>query len=117
SPRAIEESDWVTLCYDMDGNLRWEKFCDGPTHCNDSPAAIGTDRNDNVFVAGLFSVGRSDDGTAAFCPAVVKYSSDGQEQWPRSYAPLKGDLEIYNLAVANDGSSVTLAGKALTPER
>lgn len=114
---AEGNSDWVTLCYDMDGNLRWEKFCDGPMHGSDAPSAIGYDRDGDVFVAGVFSIGHIDDGTAALCPAVVKYSPDGQSQWVRWYAPLKGDLEVFNLTVANDGSSVTLAGKALTLER
>jgi len=84
---------------------------------NASPFAIGNDRNGNVFVGGVFPTGHPDDGTAALYPAVVKYASDGQELWIRPYTPLKGDVEIYHLTVANDGSAVTLAGKTLTPQR
>lgn len=113
---AEGDSDWVTFCYDMDGKLRWEKFYDGAMHGNDSPSAIGCDRNGNAYVAGVFSIGHPDDETAALCPAVVKYNSDGQLQWLRRYMPLKGDVDVSSLTVSEDGSFITLAGKTLTPE-
>ena len=84
-------SNYLTVKYNTDGQLLWERFYDGPAFENaDRPAALAVDGQGNVLVT-VYSTG---DGTG-YDYATVKYGPDGQEIWVRRYNGPEGRL--YNL--------------------
>ncbi len=107
------DTDYALLCFQNNSILKWERFSDIPIRMNNVPASIVGDRNGDVFVAGVFSTGNPNDGTAAMCPYIVKYNSFGHSEWSRTYIPFKGDVKIYGITLSDDGSAVTIAGTML----
>ncbi len=103
-------SSYLTVKYNTDGQLLWERFYDGPALGNaDWPAAIAVDAQGNVLVTGT-SIG---DGTG-WDYATVKYGPDGQELWARRYS---GPGVPYNhdgaIGVAVDGQgNVCITGSS-----
>ncbi len=73
--------DFATLKYSPAGDLLWLVRYTGPSNSAfDEPKAICTDVDGNIFVAGS-SIGQN----TSYDFAVVKYSSEGAEQWVRRY--------------------------------
>jgi sugar lactone lactonase YvrE len=95
-----EVSSFITIKYDGDGQLLWERFYDVPvSHGANYPAALVVDAQGNAYVTGSsfgdFSTGRDF--------ATIKYSPDGEELWIRRYnGPGNGD---------DDASSIILDGQ------
>jgi hypothetical protein len=72
---------FVTLKYDTDGELLWERHYDGPIEGGrDIPVAMALDPQGNVLVTG--ESGKVD---VEFASATVKYSPDGLELWVRRF--------------------------------
>lgn len=64
--------DIATIKYTAAGSQQWIKLYNGPGHGNDNGAAIGTDVNGNVYVAG------TSDGTSGNADFVtIKYTAAG----------------------------------------
>lgn len=70
--------DYVTISYDSDGNERWFRRYDGPTHYDDYANAVVADSMGNVYVTGLsYGIGSFLDR------ATISYDSNGNERWIR----------------------------------
>jgi hypothetical protein len=73
-------SDIITLKYDPDGNLLWDRYYNGPGDSNDSATALDVDVAGNVLVAG------ESGGDGTFNDFVtLKYDPDGNQLWARRY--------------------------------
>jgi hypothetical protein len=76
--------DYATVKYDVQGVQQWVARYNGPANDADSPCALALDAEANVFVAGSSD---SSPGFPAFNDdfAVVKYNSEGLQQWVARY--------------------------------
>lgn len=71
--------DFMTLKYDLDGNLAWERYYNGATDGRDGPYGITTDSADNVYLVGI------EDTVAGYDYVTLKYAADGSFQWSATY--------------------------------
>ena len=69
-----------TIKYDSSGNELWNASYDSGTH--DVGFFLAVDSNDNIFVLGYFGKLPISDGDCF----IIKYSSDGVEQWNYTFA-------------------------------
>jgi uncharacterized delta-60 repeat protein len=97
-----EVSSFITIKYDGDGQLLWERFYDIPIpHGANRPAAIVVDTQGNAYVTGssfgTFSTGRD--------YATIKYNPDGEELWIRRYnGPGNGDDDPSSIILDSQGN-------------
>ncbi|MEO0090986.1 MAG: SBBP repeat-containing protein [candidate division WOR-3 bacterium] len=92
--------DYVTLKYDVNGNLLWERRYNGPGNGYDEANALFVDNYGNVYVTG-FSYGS---GTW-YDYATLKYDANGNLLWERRYdTPRNGDDGATSLFVDNFGN-------------
>lgn len=67
--------DWLTVKYDSSGIFQWAKYYNGPTNNEDVATSIVLDDSCNVYVGG------DRRGASSFETTVIKYSSNGTQQW------------------------------------
>jgi len=95
--------DMCLVKFDNLGQYQWNRTWGGSYE--DSAAAIGLDSSDNIYLAG--GIGHLGGETADMC--LVKFDSNGQYQWNRTWGGSKYDFAH---AVALDSSdNIYLAGK------
>ena len=74
--------DFLTLKYDSEGNLIWERRYNGPANGSDYGQALALDSEGSVYVVGHSNgIGTSMDAT------IVKYGLDGRLLWAKRYGP------------------------------
>lgn len=73
--------DIVTIKYDPNGNLIWEKIFDGSLQLNDIPVDIKVNDQGDVYVCGYSDVNTSYSRKVI----LLKYSSSGSPLWERSF--------------------------------
>jgi uncharacterized delta-60 repeat protein len=72
--------DFITLKYDTNGNLLWEKSYNGPGNGDDRATAIAVDAAGNVYVTGeSYGVG------SGYDYATLKYDTNGNLLWKMRY--------------------------------
>ncbi len=102
-----EESsfDFVTLKYDAEGNLIWEKRYNGPANSSDYAQAIEVGPEGSVYV-----VGHSNGIDTSLDATIVKYDKHGHLLWMRRYdGPAQKDDWAYDVARSPDGG-IVIAG-------
>lgn len=73
-------SNYATIKYNSDGSEQWVQRYSGPSNLNSLPTAFAVDHLGNVYVTGLSRVtGEGNDY------ATIKYNSDGDSVWVRTY--------------------------------
>jgi len=77
---GTENTDYVVIKYNSNGDQQWAQRYNGPGNDYDAPYGIALDGSGNVYVTGT-STG---DGTG-FDYATIKYDNDGNQQWVKSY--------------------------------
>uniref|UniRef100_A0A7C3EML1 CARDB domain-containing protein n=1 Tax=candidate division WOR-3 bacterium TaxID=2052148 RepID=A0A7C3EML1_UNCW3 len=81
SADSLTSSDYLTLSYDPDGNLRWTDRYNGPGSSSDITSGIALDSSGNVYVTGYsYSNTTYDD----FC--TIKYNANGARLWVTRYS-------------------------------
>jgi len=78
--RDYSSWDFCTIKYDSTGSHLWEAIYDGPDGSNDTVQDLALDGSGNVYV-----VGDSYGSETDMDWALVKYDSEGNEQWARRY--------------------------------
>jgi len=73
--------DFLTIKYNSNGDLLWDKRYNGPANGNDQARHIAIDDLGNIYVTG-FSAGIGA-GTSNF--TTIKYNTNGDSLWVRSY--------------------------------
>ena len=64
-----ENSDVITIGYDLEGTKQWEKTVDGGNNATDKAASVKTDAAGNIYVSGKVSDGTTENYTT------IKYSA------------------------------------------
>ena len=73
------QDNFVTLKYDNDGNLLWDRIFDSPIGASDFSTAMVVDANSNVFITGNTFTNNYYDAL------ILKYSPFGDTLWVRTY--------------------------------
>jgi hypothetical protein len=73
-------SDYITIKYDINGQVLWSLTFDGAYGGDDVPSDILVDGSGNVFVIGLSEMANED-----YDLALIKYNSGGELQWEQRY--------------------------------
>ncbi len=87
--------DFVTIKYDSNGNLLWARSYDGPGNYIDIASALANDDSGNVYVTG-----QSYGSGTGYDYATIKYNSNGDTIWVRTYnGPANAEERATSLAV------------------
>ena len=97
--READDTDILLVKYGMAGKLKWRRHYDGPASYEDMPAALATDKENNVYVTGwseTFDRGRD--------IVTIKYSPQGRRRWIKRYdGGIKKDDSVAEIAVDRNG--------------
>ncbi len=100
--------DYVTLKYDINGNLLWTADYDGPARSEDDAYKVKVDGLNNVIVTGYSKNGLL--GTGDY--ATVKYNQNGAQLWAERYdGPGHGDDIAHDVAIDN-ANNVFVTGES-----
>lgn len=103
--------NFVTLKYDRNGNLLWDRVFDSPVGTMDYTHSIYTDDSLNVYVAG------STQGLATSHDAlIIKYSPRGDTLWIRTYDDGIGEADKANSLIVDEFHNVYITGSTYTSE-
>lgn len=92
---GVTAYDIVTMKYDSQGNLLWNRLYNGPANSGEQACAIAVDPlRHNVYITGFTNVG------GARNIVTIMYDSAGTEQWVRRYTG--------PVSMVNKGSSLAL---------
>jgi len=101
--------DFITIKYDSSGIEKYVAVFSPDFRSNDQAKAIAVDSLGNVYVVGSSRAVGSDNTDIV----IVKYNSDGKEQWYRVYdGPMSGDDKVNNIAIDRSGD-VYITGKTI----
>jgi hypothetical protein len=73
--------DFLTLSYDINGNLRWAQTWDGPVNRQDGAEDVAVDKNGNTYVTGVETMDTLNTSNIV----TIKYDSNGNQQWVKFY--------------------------------
>jgi uncharacterized delta-60 repeat protein len=95
---GTENTDYVVIKYNSNGDQQWAERYNGPGNDYDAPYGVALDSSGNVYVTGT-STG---DGTG-FDYTTIKFNNNGEQQWAKRY---NGSGNGYDAgqALAVDGS-------------
>ncbi|MBN2246043.1 MAG: SBBP repeat-containing protein [Candidatus Aminicenantes bacterium] len=97
--------DFVTLKYDADGKILWEKSA-GDANREDKPAAMRVDDKGNVYVTG-----DSYGGASAYDFLTLKYKPNGKQAWSARLNNTENNSDFANdLAVDRKGNVYVTGG-------
>ena len=101
--------DIYAVKYSPSGNLLWEKLYNGPGNGNDIAYSVKVDRSDNVFIAGE-SKGLNTNRDYV----LIKYNSQGEEQWIKRYNGTGNSDEIPAAVVTDTAGNSIITGHSWT---
>ncbi|MBK8551053.1 MAG: SBBP repeat-containing protein [Ignavibacteria bacterium] len=95
-------SDVLTIKYNSDGAVQWIKQFNGPANGNEFADGMGIDQTGNIYVCGsTIGAGTINDFL------IIKYSSDGNELWFRTYnGPVNGNDFPTSLTIDLSGNAI-----------
>ncbi|MDI6803262.1 MAG: SBBP repeat-containing protein [Bacteroidota bacterium] len=101
-------SDFLTLSYDINGNLRWAQTWNGPANNWDQANDVAVDKNGNTYVTGYSVMAPPFDDDIV----TIKYDSNGTQQWIRFYDGPKdtGSYDYGEFIKTDDDGNVIVAG-------
>jgi outer membrane protein assembly factor BamB len=99
--------DYATIKYDSNGNRLWASRYNGSNNKDDLAAGMAVDKNGNVFVTGS-----SKNALSQYQFATVKYDSQGNRVWVKTYG---SGLEDDAVSLTMDSSgNIYVTGKSRT---
>ncbi len=92
--------DFTVIKYDPYGSVVWSQRYNGPGNDDDDAYLVKVDNSGNVYVCGT-----SWGNTSGFDYCVIKYNSNGVQQWIARYnGPGNATDEVYSLVTDNSGN-------------
>ena len=82
-PGGGNDTDWLTVKYDSDGDKVWASRYNGPGNGGDVPFGVAVDTDGDLYVAG--NTTSDSEGPGNDDVTVNRYSPDGTLLWTRSY--------------------------------
>jgi uncharacterized delta-60 repeat protein len=89
---GTENTDYVVIKYNSNGDQQWAQRYNGLGNDYDAPYGIALDGSANVYVTGTSA---GDESGLDY--TTIKYNTDGQQQWAKSY---NGSGNSYDAAMA-----------------
>ncbi len=102
SSGSAGDFDYVTLLYNPDGDLLWERRYNGTASSVDAAKAISIDSDYSTYVTG-----RSDGATTGADYTTLKYDSSGTLNWTRRYSPGPCKCDCHSDPVCDGVSNIT----------
>ena len=100
--------DYLTIKYDRNGNLLWERRYDGSAGRTDWIAGLAVDGAGNVYVTGS-----SIDSATGYDIATLKYDQNGSLLWVRRYNGIYNGSDGANAIAVDEAGNVYVAGQAM----
>jgi len=99
--------DYLTIKYDLNGNVQWMKNYSGAG--NDYAFGVAVDSKNNVIVTG----GSYNTGRGNYDFLTIKYDSSGNVQWMKSYTGV-GNNPAFGVAVDSKNNVIADSGFGVT---
>jgi streptogramin lyase len=90
-------SNYLTIKYDSLGNEKWVKHYNGTANDEDNAVSMVLDIAGNIYVTGSTSLGGN-----SFVYCTIKYNTNGDELWVRTYGVPSPSSQPYAMAVDDD---------------
>jgi hypothetical protein len=90
--------DYCTIKYDSNGVQQWVRYYDGPVHGNDEARKVAVDIDGNIYVFGFSTI----HGSSGFAYTTIKYSSDGNIIWIKTFGIPSTGTEVEDMKVDNN---------------
>ncbi|WP_205511303.1 SBBP repeat-containing protein [Longitalea arenae] len=105
----LSGTNWATIKYNDDGEVKWLKRYNGPGNGSDEATAIATDSKANIFVTGSSTgIGTGMDITT------IKYDDDGNTKWVKRYNGPGNDVDQASAINVDDVGNVYVTGFSRT---
>jgi len=102
STSNFSQGDFLTLKYDSNGVLLWNKTYNAPDNLSETANFISIDNTNNIYISGI----SNGSGTGQdFC--IIKYNSNGDQQWMQRYNGMSNqDDRLYAMTVDRVGNVI-----------
>ncbi|MCF7923121.1 MAG: SBBP repeat-containing protein, partial [Candidatus Marinimicrobia bacterium] len=97
---ATVDADFMTLKFDSEGNLLWDRLFNGSAWSDDWITDIALDDSANVYVAGVTADDENNDDFG-----IIKYSADGTTVWITQFDGITGTDWANSIAVDAAGKT------------
>jgi uncharacterized delta-60 repeat protein len=102
---GTENTDYVVIKYNSNGEQQWAQRYNGPGNGYDAPYGIALDGSGNVYVTGT-STG---DGTGSDY-TTVKFDNNGQQQWAKNYNGSGNGYDAGQALAVDESGNVYVTG-------
>jgi len=107
---AAQKFNFLTMKYDPNGNLLWEKQYNGTASEVDLATAMTVDANNNIYLTGLTTQ------VTGFTPdsnyGTIKYDPNGNQQWISFYNGPNNSVDIARSVFVDDNMNVYITGSS-----
>ncbi|OFY24002.1 MAG: hypothetical protein A2W98_13735 [Bacteroidetes bacterium GWF2_33_38] len=104
SNNGFNNSDFLTLCYDVNGQLNWGQIYNGASNDNDIPTDFRV-TNSNIVVTGI---------STDFCTGsdylTINYKTTGELDWVQRFSSEGNNPDIPNSISIDNNSNVFVSG-------
>ncbi len=107
SDNGNTSSDITTIKYNMSGVQQWVALYDGPVSQFDEGRCVQVDNSGNIYIAGT-SMGTGTDQDIV----LIKYNSDGVQQWVQRYNGPGNGYDAPNSMAIDAAGNVYVAGES-----
>jgi uncharacterized delta-60 repeat protein len=99
--------DIFTVKYSSSGSILWERTYNGPGNANDIAHSIAVDKKGNVYVGGE-SKGLNTERDYV----LLKFNSQGDEQWVKRYNGVTGSVDIISKVLIDQTGNPVVTGSS-----
>lgn len=105
SRSSLTGSDFVTIKYDVNGTQIWAAYYNGSANGHDNASSLAVDNYGNVYI-----LGTSVDTITGSDILVIKYNTDGMQEWKAKYSGPGTNSDIASALTTDNSGNVYIAG-------